>query len=183
MPKKTKVDQEDLSVFYDAMASVKPLKLKRNKILLKPPLSQRKIAKPVLEEEDPLFFDESEPFSSVPGEGFIVFKQSGISHKTLKKLRKGQYSVEAKLDLHGMSVEKAREATKSFLQQSLTRQVRVVLIIHGKGHHSQTPILKNKLNQWLRSLPFVLAFCSASPLHGSRGATYVLLKCVGGDSV
>ena len=91
-------------------------------------------------------------------------------------MRKGQYNVEAILDLHGMTVAKANAEVDRFLQQCLHQGIRIVLIIHGKGHHSQEPILKNKLNHWLRSIDGVLAFCSAAKEHGSRGASYVLLK-------
>lgn len=180
MPKKTKINQEDLDIFHQAMAAVNPLK--NNKILLKPTRIQKKSSILPLSSNNPIPLDESPLHTSVQGEEFIVFKQTCISDKILRKLRKGQYNVEAKLDLHGMTAEKANNAVGCFLQECLQEQIRVALIIHGKGHHSQQmPMLKNKLNHWLRSLPFVLAFCSATPAHGSRGATYVLLKCIRGD--
>ena len=70
----------------------------------------------------------------------------------------------------------AENTLDSFLQDCMRKHCRVVLIIHGKNRRSDTPILKNKLNEWLRHIHVVLAFCSAQPLHGSRGAVYVLLK-------
>src|SRR5205085_11200856 len=127
-------------------------------------------------EKSSLHLNESLDLDPVQGEEFISYKHSSISNKTLSNLRKGQYTIEATLDLHGLFVEKAKDAVDDFLQQCLHDKVRVVLIIHGKGHHSGMPILKNKLNHWLRELPSVLAFCSAARGHGSRGAIYVLLK-------
>jgi len=164
-----------METFHNAVVGTKPLIQK--KIRLKtPPSTSRTVNKRPLFTEELFYLNESLDLDPVSGDEFIAFKQTGISNKTLRKLRKGQYNVEAILDLHGMSVGKAKASVDSFLQQCLHEGIRVVLIIHGKGHHSQAPILKNKLNHWLRKIHAVLAFCSAAPSHGSRGATYVLLK-------
>lgn len=174
MPKKPPISDDDLAAFHKEMEGVKPLVHK--KIRIAKPKPQRKLIKPRFEDENPLRLNERHPATSVASEEFISYKQPAIANKILRKLRKGQYNVEAILDLHGMSVDEARIAVESFLQQCLRKEIRVALIIHGKGHHSPLPILKNKLNQWLREIYIVLAFCSAAPGHGSRGAIYVLLK-------
>lgn len=173
MSNKNKISPDDLEAFEQAAAGTR--RLKHNKIRLTSPRPVMK-KRPSANEEDA--FDLKEPLALDPvqGEEFIVFKQSGISDKILRNLRKGQYNIEAKLDLHGMTVDKARKSVDHFLLQCLHKQLRVVLIVHGKGRSSQVPILKNKLNHWLRTLPEVLAFCSASSAHGNRGAMYVLLK-------
>ena len=151
--------------------------LKANKIRLNTSEPRKKrVKRPHEQEKESLNFNESLTLDPVQSEEFISFKQAGISNKILSNLRKGQYNVEATLDLHGLFVAKAKTVIDDFLQQCLHDKVRVVLIIHGKGRHSEMPILKNKLNHWLRELPSVLAFCSATPSHGSRGAIYVLLK-------
>lgn len=51
-------------------------------------------------------------------------------------------------------------------------------IVHGKGNGSRHrgPVLKQKLNYWLRQRDEVLAFCSARPVDGGTGAVYVLLR-------
>lgn len=179
MPKKTKVSKEDLATFHKAVEGTKPLK--HDKIRLTPPTPKAR-KQQVRFDEDELNLNESLDVDPVQGEEFIDFKQNSISNKILRKLRKGQYNVDAVLDLHGMTVDKAKSAVHSFLQHCLHQGIRVVLIIHGKGHHSKMPILKNKLNHWLREINAVLAFCSASPSHGSRGAMYVLLKRSTGDN-
>lgn len=178
MPKKKNdISPDDLALFHQAMKDAKPFTAS-DKVRLTPPSSRprQKIPKDsTFEEKFHLSDTNREP--EVTGEAFITFKQSDISNKNLRKLRKGQYNVQAVLDLHGMTVEEAMTAVENFLQQCLQEGIRVVLIIHGKGHHShQSPILKNKLNNWLREINFVLAFSSAAPQHGSRGAMYVLLK-------
>jgi len=176
MPKKRHtISEEDLEAFQQAMKGTKPLK--SNKIRLAPPLEGKKpIRKHIYHDDTTFTLSEKLALDPVQGEEFISFKQNGISNKTLRKLRKGQYNVEAILDLHGLSIEEAKSAVEYFLQQCSYEKIRIALIIHGKGHHSEMPILKNKLNHWLRELDFVLAFCSAAPFHGSRGAVYVLLR-------
>jgi DNA-nicking Smr family endonuclease len=176
MPKKWKPSEEDIAAFHKAIEDVKPLVQKKVRInrsaKYQPDLSSFPSHTPI-----ELSLTENEIPIPVKGDEFIVFKQAGVSNKTLRKLRKGQYNVDAILDLHGNSVDEARMLVENFLIQSLQERIRIVLIIHGKGrYHNEMPILKNKLNQWLRETNFVLAFCSATPAHGSRGALYVLLK-------
>jgi DNA-nicking Smr family endonuclease len=78
--------------------------------------------------------------------------------------------------MHGMTVEQAKSALSRFLTACQHNHCRYVLIIHGKGLSSKNPILKNKLNNWLRQLDDVLAFSSATPKEGHTGALYVLLR-------
>lgn len=166
---KNKIDPDEIALFYRLMADVKPLT--HNKIPLER-LSNSKGDRDLGKVSIP--FSETE-LDIVTSEGFLSFKQNCISYKILRKLRKGQYNVDAILDLHGMTVKQAEPAVWHFLEEARLNQVRVGLIIHGKGHRCM-PVLKNKLNQWLRSVHFILAFCSATSMHGSRGAIYVLLK-------
>jgi DNA-nicking Smr family endonuclease len=177
MVKKTKVTSEDLAAFYKAVEGVKPLTSPK-KALLTPPAAAKRILPPSL--TAPSFsLNEQEEVDTVGSEAVLNYKQNGISDKTLRKLRKGQYNVEAKLDLHGMTVIEAKAAVADFLQHCLQQSIRAVLIVHGKGHHSASPILKNKINHWLRGIKVVLAFCSAGSPDGNRGAIYVLLKARG----
>jgi DNA-nicking Smr family endonuclease len=173
MPKKFNIKQEDLDAFHKAMEGTKPLK--KDKVSLSPPLRKKRII-PKPKPEPGIQLNEADYLLPVKGEEVISYKHDSLSNKILRNLRKGQYNVDAILDLHGMSVEEAREAVGRFIQTCLHEEVRVALIIHGKGQHDQMPILKNKLNHWLRQINVILAFCSASPTHGSRGAMYVLLK-------
>jgi len=108
----------------------------------------------------------------------LLFTRAGIQHTVFAKLRRGQFTIKAELDLHGMVVREAQLEVKNFLQQCQYRNVRFARIIHGKGYGSKTkqPILKNKLNLWLQQCGEVLAFCSARPSDGGTGAVYVLIK-------
>lgn len=177
MTKKTKLTEDDLRCFQEAMKDVTPFK-KKSAISLnvtpKPPYAAVRIpqepAKSVFQ------FDDTESTEPVAGETAVSFKHTSIAHKILRKLMKGQYNLDRRLDLHGMTVDQARTTLDIFLQTALREGARVVLIIHGKGRVDSVPVLKNRVTHWLRSLPVVLAFSSAAPIHGGTGATYVLLK-------
>lgn len=106
-------------------------------------------------------------------EAYLAFAQPGVQQKTLHKLKRGQFTIAASLDLHGCTVLQAEDALNAFLVESLLDQLRTLLIIHGKGTHA---ILKNHVHRYLEENPAVLAFCSAKQKDGGLGAVYVLLK-------
>ncbi|HLB43448.1 MAG TPA: Smr/MutS family protein [Gammaproteobacteria bacterium] len=172
MPK-PKITQQDINIFQQAVKGARPLI--QRKVRLTRSYSTKAV--PAENAENNIHLDESLYQPPVSGQEYIAYKHTSVSNKILRKLKKGQYNVEAVLDLHGMSIEKARIAVIHFLQQCLNQEIRVALIIHGKGrHHSHPPILKNKINHWLRQLTMVLAFCAATPSKGGSGALIILLK-------
>lgn len=177
MRKKSKISPTDLALFHEAMKGTKLLQ-NRTRVTYTPPLPKKRKQFEATETAPSFHLSDWERFEPVDGEAFLSFARNGISNKILRNLSKGQYNTEATLDLHRMTVAQAREAVALFITESIAEKARVVLIIHGKGRPNQPPILKNKLNHWLREIEYVLAFCSASSTHGSRGALYVLLKRV-----
>ena len=105
----------------------------------------------------------------------------GIDKRLLRKLRAGDYAVQAHLDLHGHTSDEARVEVEKFLVAARGDGRRCVLIIHGRGHGSKegVPVLKERLQVWLtrgRIGRGVLAFCTARPTDGGAGAVYVLLR-------
>ncbi|MCW8945650.1 MAG: Smr/MutS family protein [Sedimenticola sp.] len=108
----------------------------------------------------------------------LEFIRPGIQYRLFQDLRRGRIPPESMLDLHGLRVVEARKALGGFLAHAIRHRLRVVQIIHGKGSRSedQQPILKQKINQWLRQRDEVLAFCSAPRFDGGTGAAYVLLS-------
>ncbi len=108
----------------------------------------------------------------------VDFVGPGVQKNVLRKLKMGFFGIDAELDLHGLTAHQAKRLLTGFLQRCSVSQQRCIHIIHGKGYRSpgQKPVLKNKLNLWLRQHPDVLAFCSASPADGGTGAVYVLLN-------
>jgi DNA-nicking Smr family endonuclease len=101
-----------------------------------------------------------------------------VCEDTLRKLRRGQYAVEAELDLHGLTRHVAHAALRQFLNDCVLRGLRCVRVIHGKGLRSgpSGPVLKEGVDHWLRKLDNVAAFASARPVDGGTGALYVLLR-------
>ena len=108
----------------------------------------------------------------------LSFRRPGLPDTVLRKLRRGQFSVRAELDLHGMTSPQARSALRDFIADEIARGARCVRVIHGKGKGSgpRGPVLKNVVNLCLRRMDVVLAFGSARQLDGGSGAVYVLLK-------
>ncbi|MEW8015335.1 MAG: Smr/MutS family protein [Candidatus Sedimenticola endophacoides] len=107
----------------------------------------------------------------------LLFQRPGVQHRPFQELRRGYLAPDDTLELHGLRVTEARRELAAFIRHAHRRRMRVVRIIHGKGIGSQErqPILKQKVNQWLRQIDDVLAFCSAPRFDGGTGAAYVLL--------
>jgi DNA-nicking Smr family endonuclease len=121
---------------------------------------------------------EPGPFiETLPGDE-LKYRRPGIAEQTLRELRRGDYRVEAALDLHGMTGAEATAAISRFLASALTRGLRCVRVIHGKGMRSgpRGPVLKQAVNTLLRRTNHVLAFTSARARDGGTGATLVLLQ-------
>jgi DNA-nicking Smr family endonuclease len=98
----------------------------------------------------------------------------------VRKLRHGQFPIDARLDLHGLRAQEAKDKLVDFLRVASSRGERCVLVIHGKGEHSPfgMGVLRGEIAAWLsqgRGSHVVLAFASAQEPDGGSGATYVLL--------
>lgn len=111
----------------------------------------------------------------------LAFRRNGIPETVLRKLRRGEYVVEAEIDLHGLNAVESRAVLRDFIRDALLRGLTCVRIIHGKGRRSgpRGPVLKNVVNQWLRQVDAVTAFGSARGVDGGSGAVYVLLRRAG----
>ncbi|CAM8646728.1 Smr domain containing protein [Burkholderiales bacterium] len=108
----------------------------------------------------------------------LSFARNGISADTLRKLRRGHWSLRAELDLHGLRTDEARETLAAFIKDCHRRDLRCLRIVHGKGLGSagKEPVLKNKVRSWLMQKEEVLAFCQAAAHEGGSGALMVLLR-------
>lgn len=106
---------------------------------------------------------------------------SGIGSRIMKRLKRGEFSVQDYIDLHGLTKRGAESAVSNFITQSYQRGLRCVLIVHGRGLRSvdHQPAIKKELPVWFRRgtlKKIVLAFVTARPCDGGAGALYVLLK-------
>lgn len=108
----------------------------------------------------------------------LFYRQPGVQHGVMRRLRRGHYRCRAELDLHGLFANVARREVALFLAESRDAGYRCVRIVHGKGLRSgnRGPVLKAELSGLLRRRREVLAFCSARPADGGTGAIYVLLR-------
>ncbi|MDF3030897.1 MAG: mismatch repair protein MutS [Moraxellaceae bacterium] len=113
---------------------------------------------------------------AVTPEESLAFARNGVQQRVMQKLRQGQPHWQAAVDLHGCSVDEARDAVLTLLRDARQEGLQAVKIVHGKGLMQGQPLLKTCVNGWLRQLPDVLAFASALPRDGGTGAVYVLLK-------
>jgi DNA-nicking Smr family endonuclease len=111
-------------------------------------------------------------------EAVISFKRDGIQHGVFRSLQRGDYAPEATLDLHGLTVEQARQELYRFVLDCVHYDVRSALISHGKGRNNKDkiPLLKSFMVRWLPMFPQVMAFHSAQRWHGGAGAVYVLFR-------
>jgi DNA-nicking Smr family endonuclease len=122
------------------------------------------------------------------GQGFVVadtpeyIEGTGyrVSPRMAERLHRGEFSIQAHIDLHGLGVEEARLAFEDFLRESVIRNRRSLLVIHGRGLSSPgEPILKAKMTEWLTRGPWrkwVIAYSSARLCDGGAGATCILLR-------
>lgn len=107
----------------------------------------------------------------------MAYKRDGVQDGVFRKLRLGKYDINARLDLHKMSLEKARDEILRFLKQCQRMDVRTVIIVHGKGERSNPPaMMKSYVCQWLQQISDVLCFHSALRHQGGSGALYVMIK-------
>lgn len=169
---------KDADLFRHAMQGVRPLAADMLVVRKRPPAptpvqSRREIDNVLAE-----MAGGGSEFDELEYGDEATFQRPGVSRTVVRKLRRGQFAVEAEFDLHGLSVAEARSDLTNFIQRCRDRGMVCVRVIHGKGHRSpgKMPVLKPKVARWLSQWKDVLAFTSARPVDGGTGALYVLLK-------
>jgi DNA-nicking Smr family endonuclease len=185
-PQKKTVDVEcdDEALLDKAMKNVTPL-------TSSPPLAPKKAnPRPMLQEADDELLVLKALDDLVHGVGEFNFADTDeyieasvvdLDRRILKKMRRGEYSYQAHLDLHGLNRKEARASVGEFIKKCSLESKKCVLIVHGRGLGSKDniPIIKNKLASWLTRGFIgkrVLAYTSAKPYDGGTGAVYVLLR-------
>ncbi|HDZ57180.1 MAG TPA: DNA mismatch repair protein MutS [Pseudomonas xinjiangensis] len=175
-------EPDDLDLFKQATKGVKPIKVdhadtgkpRADKALLKT------LRQGAVRTDNRLRVDGlSDQFViDVHPEEDLSWAANGVQESQLRKLKNGQIPFEGSIDLHGMTVEKARELLWEFLAEANKLEIRCVRITHGKSirNDGRKPILKSHVNTWLRQHEQVLGFTSCTPRHGGTGSVYVLLK-------
>ncbi len=108
----------------------------------------------------------------------LEFRRPGLQPALWRRLRRGEFPIQATLDLHGQTVDEARQRLAMFIRHGVEEGLKCVRVVHGKGYRSPglAPVLKPRVAYWLSHLGEVTAFISARPADGGTGAVYVLLK-------
>ncbi|WP_395010416.1 Smr/MutS family protein [Undibacterium sp.] len=122
--------------------------------------------------------DEFDAGTLLESDENLSYTRIGVGIDVAKRLRKGEWVIQAQLDLHGMRRDQARDNIGEFLRKCLRSGFRCVRIIHGKGLGSinKEPVLKNKVRNWLIQKDEVIAFSQATAADGGSGALIVLLR-------
>jgi len=163
------VSPEDQALFLAAVDGARPLGT-RDRLPIPPPLPS-----PVRIVELP-----AEVKLVVEGDGRrYTARAPGVSRAQLAELRAGKLHTEDTLDLHGQTVELGTQQLREFVSGAHRLGRRCVLIVHGKGTHSDhgAPLREAVLAELLGPLSgLVHALATAAPSHGGEGATYLMVR-------
>ena len=173
------LSDDERRLFREAMAEVAPLDTDRRAPHVDAPRPSPRARQREADEafaRDALASGALDDVEADPGEE-IFHARPGVLKRDLRRLRRGQFAMQAELDLHGHTRAAAADALRRFLAEARDRGLTGVRIVHGKGRRSanEGPVLKPAVAGWLRRRADVLAFCSARPVDGGSGALYVLL--------
>jgi len=161
------VSPEDQALFLAAVDGARPLDT-RDRIPIPPP------------PPSPVRVAELPPEVKLDVEGDAqryTARAPGVSRAQLSELRTGKLHTEDTLDLHGQTIELARQQLREFLVGAHRLGRRCVLVVHGKGTHSEhgAPLREAVLAELLGPLSGLIhALATAAPSHGGEGATYIM---------
>ncbi len=102
-----------------------------------------------------------------------------MDKKTGQRFKAGAMQIDARLDLHGYTLDKAFEVLTDFIHHQSRRNARCLLVITGKGGMLGRGVLKAEMPVWMNSgeiRSLVLSYTTAQPKDGGDGAFYILLK-------
>ncbi|MBA3457260.1 MAG: Smr/MutS family protein [Deltaproteobacteria bacterium] len=167
--KRPAVSPEEQALFLEAIGGALPLSGRDRVPVVKTPPSVVRVA--LLPPATSL---------TVEGDGHrYAARAPGVSHAQVSELRRGKVHADETLDLHGDTVERGVARLRAFLIEANRIGRRCVLLVHGKGTHSDhgAPLREAVLGQLLGECSgFVHALSTAAPADGGEGATYVMLR-------
>lgn len=173
------MDEEDRALFREAMRGVRRLAREtRAQAMPRRAGPRARFARAerlaVLHES----LGTSSPLAPVEEAGdALLFRRPQVGMPLFRRLRAGEFRVDAEIDLHGLTAAMVEPALRDFLAESLRHGARVARVIHGKGRRSgnRGPVLKLVASNYLARIGAVLAFASAREVDGGSGAILVLL--------
>lgn len=169
---------KDVDLFRDAMAGVTPLKKGAGAVPPAAPAPRTERSVPPQESVP----TAPGPASLVPSLGPSIVQP--FDREVGRALAKGKRAPEASLDLHGMKLVAAEKAVSRFLAESSGQNLRLVLIVTGKGTRLEGGRMfggriRAEFPGWLEradNRSVVAGVRAAHPRHGGSGAFYVLLR-------
>lgn len=172
MSKKTPLSQDDQQMFRQLMIGTR--KLKQDTIVHKPVVKTRQLPlKRLISEQadnSHYFSDEFQPLLS--SEGPVRYVRADVSHYEQKKLRRGDYTPEIFLDLHGLTQMQAKQELGALIAACRREHLFCASVMTGHGKH----ILKQQTPLWLAQHPHVMAFHQAPKMFGGDAALLVLIE-------
>lgn len=102
-----------------------------------------------------------------------------------QRVARGRNTIDARIDLHGMTQSEAHAALLRFLHRAQMSEAKVVLVVTGKGASQgvrdprERGVLRRQVPMWLALPEFrrlVVGFVEAHAIHGGQGALYVRLR-------
>jgi DNA-nicking Smr family endonuclease len=175
---------DDAAMFREALAGVRRLDGQSNgdRIAVDPQITRNIVSEDaeVLAQLSDLVSGQA-PFELTETEEYVEGARSGLDPRLVSRLRRGEFSTQGHIDLHGMIQPDAKVALAEFIIDSVRKGRRAVLVVHGRGLRSPggQPVLKHAAAQWLSHGTiggYVLAFTSARAYDGGAGAVWVLLR-------
>ncbi|MFU9136766.1 endonuclease SmrB [Erwinia tasmaniensis] len=173
MSKNKPLSTEDLDLFRGLMAGTR--KLAQDTIVHKPvrkklsEVPQRRLLSEQIDASH-YFSDEFQPL--LAEEGPVRYVRSDVSHYELKKLRRGDYTPEIFLDLHGLTQKQAKSELGALIAACRREHIFCASVMHGHGKH----VLKQQTPLWLAQHPMVTAFHQAPKMFGGDAALLVLIE-------
>ena len=176
---------DDSAMFEEALAGVRPLDARDRERVA--PSRPPPASAPVYDEEAEALaklaamVEGDEPLGDGFSEEHSEWIAPDVDVGILPRLVAGEFAWQDHVDLHGMTREQARSAVTRFLASARVRHLRCVLIVHGRGNHSEDsrPVIKPALQRWLLRAPlsaWVFAWATARSVDGGAGALYVMLR-------
>lgn len=171
--------EHERELFARSVGRVVPLKVAARVAPTRPrprpePLQRRLDEEAVLREA---LSDDFDVESLLDTDEALSWRRLGVGAEVPRRLRRGDWAIQAQLDLHGLRRDEARERLGGFLREAARHGLRCVRVVHGKGNGSpgRQSVLKGKVRSWLVQKAEVLAFAQAGPSDGGSGALLVLL--------
>ncbi len=173
MNKKKKLTEEEKNLFRGLMTGTRPLvqdtvvhqaaRKKATEVPQKRLMSEQADA-------SHYFSDEFQPL--LAEDGPVRYVRSDVSHYELKKLRRGDYTPEIFLDLHGLTQLQAKQELGALIAACRREHLFCASVMHGHGKH----VLKQQTPLWLAQHPWVMAFHQAPREFGGDAALLVLIE-------